>query len=345
MRKRIEFLDLLLRYKEEIILNNINLELDEGHIGALVGPSGCGKTSLLKVIAGFEHVNNGFISIHGTKVTYPGYTLSPEKRHVGMVFQDYALFPNMSVRSNICFGIEDLTQEQKDSRADQMLDLIGLRDVQHAYPYELSGGEQQRVALARAMAPEPEILLLDEPFSSVDAELRESLALDVRSILKELNVTSILVTHDQNEAFMVADDIGVMNNGHIEQWANAYNIYHKPETRFVADFVGLGVFVKGISEGGNIKTPVGIFKLPKSIKAGSQKEVELLIRPDDVIHNDFSKLSAIVEEKHFRGAEFLYKLKCHGVPLLCYAPSHHDHKIGEPIGIDIDLEHLVIFQN
>jgi len=345
MSKRLEIKDLLLRYKEETILNDINLELDEGHIGALVGPSGCGKTSLLKVIAGFEHVDSGFISIHGAQVSYPGYTLPPEKRHVGMVFQDYALFPNMSVRSNICFGIEDLTQEQKDFRADQMLDLIGLRDVQHVYPYELSGGEQQRVALARAMAPEPEILLLDEPFSSVDAELRESLALDVRSILKELNVTSILVTHDQNEAFMVADDIGVMNNGYIEQWANAYNIYHKPETRFVADFVGLGVFVKGISEGGNIKTPVGIFKSPESIKAGSCKEVELLIRPDDVIHNDFSKLSAIVEEKHFRGAEFLYKLKCHGVPLLCYAPSHHDHKIGEPIGIDIDLEHLVIFQN
>ena len=342
---KIESLTML--YKNGRGVNNIEISVEDGEVKGLLGPNGVGKSTIFNLITGLIKPAYGSILFNGTDATeYPIYERT-QKFKIGFCPQYGGFFSDLTLYENLkCVGEVLIIDERKrNEKINQLIAKFELESVRNIKAKLLSGGQRKKCVIALALLGEPQILLLDEPFSSVDAELRESLALDVRSILKELNVTSILVTHDQNEAFMVADDIGVMNNGHIEQWANAYNIYHKPETRFVADFVGLGVFVKGISEGGNIKTPVGIFKLPKSIKAGSQKEVELLIRPDDVIHNDFSKLSAIVEEKHFRGAEFLYKLKCHGVPLLCYAPSHHDHKIGEPIGIDIDLEHLVIFQN
>ena len=228
-----------------------------------------------------------------------------------------------------------------------MLDLVNLRKYKDKYPHELSGGEQQRVALIRALAPSPEILLLDEPFSNIDADIKEDLVSDVRDLLKELSITSIVVTHDQNEAFNIADKVAIMNNGKIEQIGNAYNIYHKPTNKFVADFIGLGVFLPITkNENGNFETPLGLIDESKLQNSETKSDnLVMLLRPDDIIHNDESSTKAVVIEKQFRGAEFLYKLLYNEkYTLLCYAPSHHNHKIGEPIGIELEIEHYVIFE-
>src|SRR5512137_2237105 len=223
--------------------------LAEGRIGCLLGPSGCGKTTVLRCIAGFEPVQAGSIALSGRTVSAPGLLIPPEQRRVGMVFQDYALFPHLTITANVGFGFGGRPTPSQRERVQAMLALVGLAGVGNAYPHELSGGQQQRVALARALAPEPDLLLLDEPYSNLDVDLRERLSIEVRDIIKRTGTTAILVTHDQHEAFALADEIGVMREGRIEQWDTAYNLYHKPETRFVADFVGQGVFLRGVVAG------------------------------------------------------------------------------------------------
>ena len=329
------------------ILSNINFDLEESEIGCILGPSGCGKTSLLRAIAGFENIISGTILKDGVCISNNLENTSVQNRKMGMVFQDYALFPNMDIKSNIAFGLKDKTKVDKEARVNYLLDLVNLNKYKDKYPHELSGGEQQRVALIRALAPSPEILLLDEPFSNIDADIKENLVSDVRDLLKELSITSIIVTHDQHEAFNIADKIAIMNNGKIEQIGNAYDIYHKPVNKFVADFVGLGVFVpitKNKDE--NLETPLGLLDTTKFQDCEiHSKNLQMLLRPDDIIHNDESSTKAVVIEKQFRGAEFLYKLLYNDkYPLLCYAPSHHNHKIGESIGIELEIEHYVIFE-
>jgi len=224
--------------------------------------------------------------------------------------------------------------------------MIGMPAYGQAFPHQLSGGQQQRVALARAMAPRPGILLMDEPFSSMDVDLREQLAREVRNILKQENVTAILVTHDQNEAFAVADEICVMNEGRIQQQDSGYNLYHRPANRFVADFIGQGVIIPATVENEHsVRTELGCIdgEVPPGSKKGSI--VDVLIRPDDVVHDDSSGDTAIVVEKSFRGADFLYFLRMDsGIEVLCLAPSHHNHKINERIGIRLNVDHLVIFE-
>jgi iron(III) transport system ATP-binding protein len=334
MNKKLIISDLSLVYgdKEDNrkILSSINFDLEESEIGCILGPSGCGKTSLLRAIAGFEDIISGSILKDGVCITNNLENTPVQDREMGMVFQDYALFPNMNVRSNIALGLQ-----------------VNLEKYSSKYPHELSGGEQQRVALARALATSPKILLFDEPFSNIDADIKEDLISDVRDLLQELSITSIVVTHDQNEAFNIADKIAIMNEGKIEQTGSAYDIYHRPVNKFVADFIGLGIFLPITQNAkGNLETPFGM--LDKSKLKGSFfkfENLEMLIRPDDVIHNDKSNTKAVVVEKQFRGAEFLYKLLYNNkYPLLCYAPSHHDHKIGEQIGIELDIEHYVIFE-
>ena len=327
------------------ILNDVSLQLEQGQIASILGPSGCGKTTLLRALAGFQEISKGEIYVHDKLFSKAGYSLAPENRHIGMMFQDLALFPHLNVGQNICFGLTELSTVDQQSRVQHVLELTELTQQEKKYPHQLSGGQQQRVALARALAPKPEILLLDEPFSSLDPDLREQVATEVRKILKHENVTAVLVTHDQHEAFAMADEVGVMESGNIAQWDSAYNIYHKPKTRFVADFVGLGSMVPAtVIDNETLDTEFGHVKgtLNQSYKKGEQ--VDLLVRPDDIPHDDSSPITALVEEKRFRGAEFLYKLRLQsGNFVLCYAPSHHNHQIGEPIGIKLDLEHLVVF--
>jgi iron(III) transport system ATP-binding protein len=333
------------------IVHGLSFSLSRGEIGCLLGPSGCGKTTVLRAIAGFESLIDGCITLGGRQLSEKGFTASPETRQVGVVFQDYALFPHLSVVDNIGFGLRKLSTAERNTRVSQLLALVGLASQERQYPHELSGGQQQRVALARALAPKPDLLLLDEPFSNLDIDLRERLALEVRDILKESGTTAVLVTHDQHEAFAIADHIGVMHEGVIVQWDDAYNLYHRPRNRFVADFIGQGVFTPGIVDLPNQRVNIELGSLPLwqgvNICATDEKDahsVDVLLRADDVIHDDASQLKAEVVRKAFRGAEFLYTLKlASGQMLLALVPSHHDHAIGERIGIRLGADHVVTF--
>lgn len=328
------------------IVEDISLQLEEGEISCLLGPSGCGKTTLLRAIAGFEQPSAGEIKIRDHIVSTSEHALAPENRHIGMVFQDFALFPHLTVEANIRFGLsKKISESDQVKRCNELLQLVGLAGSNKKYPHQLSGGQQQRIALARALAPEPDILLLDEPFSSLDVELREQLAREVRDILKQQNITAILVTHDQNEAFAFADSIGLIHEGKLAQWDQAYNLYHQPATRFVADFIGQGVFIPGEYIGDQqVDTDLGIIRgeVPEQCKIGCK--LDLLIRPDDIIHDDNSELQLEITERLFRGSDFLYTLRLPtGRQVLCIAGSHHDHALHEKIGIKLDVDHLVMF--
>ena len=217
-------------YGSHRVVNDVSFQIETGSIACLLGPSGCGKTTLLRCIAGFEPIVGGNIRMEGESISRPGRYLAPEKRQIGMVFQDYALFPHLPVSENIAFGLRKASAGQRNSRVDELLETIGLTGQGNKYPHELSGGQQQRVALARALAPRPQLILLDEPFSNLDVDLRERLSLEVRNILKHEGMTAILVTHDQHEAFAMADEIGIMYEGRIQQWDTPYNLYHRPAT-------------------------------------------------------------------------------------------------------------------
>jgi iron(III) transport system ATP-binding protein len=233
------------RYGKQTIVDGVNFQLEAGSIACLLGPSGCGKTTLLRCIAGFEDIAGGEIRLHGQVVSRPGQRVSPEKRRIGMVFQDYALFPHLTVEQNVAFGLGRNPRGCPSARSPVAGHgrPAGQGDK---YPHELSGGQQQRVALARALAPRPELILLDEPFSNLDVGLRERLSVEVREILKREGCTAIMVTHDQHEAFAMADEIGIMYEGRIQQWDVPYNLYHRPANRFVADFIGQGVLFVGV---------------------------------------------------------------------------------------------------
>jgi iron(III) transport system ATP-binding protein len=260
-----------------------------------------------------------------------------------MVFQDFALFPHLRIEDNIAFGLHGAAEAQRKARVGELAELVGLAGVLQKYPHEISGGQQQRVALARALAPQPELLLLDEPFSNLDVELRERLSLEVRDIIRASGATAVLVTHDQHEAFAVADEIGVLHQGRIQQWDSAYNLYHRPANRFVADFVGQGVFLPARAVNSHeLEIELGVLKTDAMPREGAS--VEVLLRPDDVVHDDAAATQAEVVHKAFRGAEILYTLKlASGSKVLALVPSHHNHALGERIGIRLDVDHVVAF--
>lgn len=327
------------------VANNISLSLLKGEIGCLLGPSGCGKTTLLRVIAGFEDIQSGSVHIDDTLVTDEQTSIPPEQRSIGMVFQDYALFPHMTIGDNICFGIRKYTAPEKTSRLNELLALVGLEGISSKYPHEISGGQQQRVALVRALAPKPDLLLLDEPFSNLDAVLRDRLTVEVRDILKELGTTALLVTHNQHEAFSVADKIGVIFNGKMQQWDKAHNIYHRPASLEVAKFVGDGTLVSGKVIGpGKIQLEFGILEGDLSLPCDEGCEVDLLLRPEDILHIDESELQAKIKHKSFRGPNILYQLQLpSGERCQSLVSSHHDHGIGESIGILPEIDNLIVF--
>ncbi len=336
------------------VVRDVTFGLAAGEIGVLIGPSGCGKTTLLRAVAGLESVSGGVVQLAGDEVSRVGYVREPEQRRVGMVFQDYSLFPHMDIGRNVAFGIMDLPIQVRRERVREVLALVGLESERRRMPHELSGGQQQRVALARALAPEPQLLLLDEPFSSLDVDLRERLAHEVRSILKAAGATALMVTHDQLEAFATGDVIGVMHQGQLHQWADAYTLYHRPATRFVADFIGHGVFAKAQvalhnEDGGlhkHVVTPLGELHdiSPAVLEGLPVGEVDVLLRADDIIHDDASPVQAKIVRKAFRGNEFLYTLQLKtGEQVMAHVPSHHDHKLGEWIGIRAEVDHVVTF--
>jgi iron(III) transport system ATP-binding protein len=339
----LEIDDLRHAYGEQLVVRGVSFALERGAIGCLLGPSGCGKTTVLRCIAGFEPVQHGAIRLNGATVSAPGTLVPPEARRIGMVFQDYALFPHLTVADNIGFGLHRLAREERTQRIHELARLVHLAEELHKYPHEISGGQQQRVALARALAPRPELLLLDEPFSNLDVELRERLSLELREIIKASGATAVLVTHDQQEAFAIADLVGILHEGRIQQWDSAYNLYHRPANRFVADFIGQGVFLPARAlDGERLEIELGTLK--GGPLAGDGGPLEVLLRPDDVVHDDAAPAQAEVVHKAFRGAEILYTLKlASGRKVLALVPSHHNHALGERIGIRLDVDHVVAF--
>ena len=343
--KRLEVKKLDFAYGMNQILFEFDFSLEESQIGCLLGPSGCGKTTVLRVIAGFENPTKGEVVINGKKLNDSKIFLEPEKRQIGMVFQDIALFPHLSVESNIQFGIRTLPQFQRDKRSNELLDLVGMSQFKKTYPHELSGGQQQRIALARAIAPKPSLLLMDEPLSSLDEELREQLAREIRLILQQEKISAILVTHDQNEAFAVGDHICVMHQGRVQQNDSAYNLYHRPLNRFVAEFIGEGALLPGVvADEDTISTDLGEIKgnLPESCK--HQDNVDVLIRPENVIVDDENENKAVVTERYFRGSGYLYTLKTSGgVELLCLLPGSEALQIDQSISVRLQIEKPVVF--
>ena len=343
---RLELDGVAVGYRGRKVVQDASLVLQEGEIGCLLGPSGAGKTTLLRAIAGFEPLLAGRILCDGQLLAGPDLHLPPERRQVGMVFQDHALLPHLDVLGNVRFGLFRHSRARAEARAREVLELVGLGEFSARHPHELSGGQQQRVALARALAPQPRLVLLDEPFSSLDPELRERLAVEVRDALKATGVGALLVTHSQAEAFAMADRIGVIGLAHLQQWASPYDLYHRPACRFVAGFVGEGVMLPArVVDERHVSTELGVLAADRQLASPAGSQVDMLLRPDDVVHDDDAPLKAVIVRRHFRGADFLYTLRLEsGHIVQALVPSHHDHAVGHAIGIRLDLEHVVVFE-
>lgn len=330
------------------ILSGLSLQLEEGETGALIGPSGAGKTTVLNCIAGLEEVSGGAIHIGGVLASSADFHLPAERRGVGMMFQDSALFPHLSVAQNVAFGLRGAARSKR-GRVAEILASCAMADYAEARPHELSGGQQQRVALARALAPRPRLLLLDEPFAGTDAALKASLLREVSDIIRREKSTALLVTHDQAEAFALADRCGVIDAGSICQWDTAYSLYHCPNCAFVANFIGDGVLIDGrLAAADEVATELGPVKAAAPLttpllEPGSS--VKMLLRPDDIVLTEEGQgVAARVVEKSFRGAEILYKLATRaGTQMYAVLPSRHDLAVGADIAVAPQVEHVVVF--
>ena len=335
------------RFGDFTAVDNVSLTINTGEFFTLLGPSGCGKTTTLKMINRIIPPTSGRVLIDGQDTAdLDEVTL---RRHIGYVIQQIGLFPNMTIEENIMVVPRLLGWDKArcKEKARELMSMVKLEPKQYLqrYPRELSGGQQQRVALARALAPEPLLLLLDEPFSNLDVELRRSLSQEVREILKARGTSAILVTHDQEEAFAVCDHIGVFKEGHLEQWDTPYNLYHEPLTPFVASFVGQGYFIRGqLLSPDTVQTELGVIRGNRAYSLPSGSAVDVLLRPDDLVHAPQGELKARIVGKTFLGAATLYRLQLPtGTQLESIFPSHADHQPGDDVGIRVAADHLVVF--
>jgi iron(III) transport system ATP-binding protein len=306
-------------------VRELNLEIERGELVAVLGPSGCGKTTLLRVIAGFEQPDAGCVVVGEAVVAGPGRFVPPEKRRIGMVFQDYALFPHLTVEANVAFGLANRAREERVALTQRTLELVGLQHKAARHPFELSGGERQRVALARALAPEPALVLLDEPFSSLDAALRAGLRREVELILRDAEATALLVTHDQEEALSLADRLAVMREGRIVQVGVPEEVYGRPASRWAAQFVGDVNVLAGVVRGSGVETELGVFDL----RAPASGSVHVAIRPEQLELRADDHGNAEVIAREFRGHDVLYRLRHEGGrTLLVQLPSLELHAVG-----------------
>ncbi len=333
------------QYEQQTVLDKLSFHINEGEIGCLLGASGCGKTTALRAIAGFQSLSAGTISLNQTVLSSARHSIEPEHRGIGMVFQDYALFPHLSVRDNLAFGIRHSPRAEQKKTVNDLLVLTRLGQVGERFPHELSGGQQQRVALARALAPNPKLLLLDEPFSNLDIDLRRHLNLEVRDILKQYGTTAILVTHDQEEAFAFADHIGLLNEGTMAQWDTAFNLFHEPKTRFVADFIGQGCFIPGLAVDQNtVQTELGLIQGNRAYPWHRDSPLAVLLRPDDIVLDAEHGINARIVSKVFSGSATLYTLRLPtGSLVKSLFPSHCDYAIGNELKVKAKVAHLIAF--
>ena len=319
-------------FDDVVALSDFNLRIPQGQFVALLGPSGCGKTTALRLIAGFSHPNAGVIRIGGRPVYAEGRSVPPEKRRVGMVFQEGALFPHLTVEQNIAYGLSK--EDDRERRIREVVTLTGLDGLRERMPYELSGGQQQRVALARALAPRPELLLLDEPFSNLDPALREQVRRDVMDILRRSGITAVFVTHDQEEAMYVGDSIAVMNRGRVEQQGTPYDIFHNPRSKFVAEFIGMVDFLPARWEDGRIATAIGATDRPEPPEGSGV--LEAMVRPDCVEFYPSEEGNGVIEEREFRGAFYLYRVALNsGGAVRCLISHTADYAPGARVMVKV----------
>jgi iron(III) transport system ATP-binding protein len=324
-------------------IRDISFSAREGEILCLLGPSGCGKTTVLRAIAGFEPVRSGEIFLSGRRVSSSSDTIPTEERHVGMVFQEYALFPHLRVVGNIAFGLGHLSRSDRENRVQEMLRLTGLEGFERRYPHELSGGQQQRVALARALVQNPVVLLLDEPFSNLDPDMAGRMRQELHTLLRRMKTTTILVTHDHDEAFAMADRIAVLNHGVLEQMDSPEIIYHLPSTPFVADFVGQADFITGHVREGMVHTELGVF--PNTLAAEKEAPVVVMIRPDDIHLLPNKSAGPRIVARQFRGSENLYTVRLGSGQIVHSSESSTSvYQEGTAVELRVSATHTVLFR-
>ena len=333
-------------YGSETVIDGLSLSVREGEILTLLGPSGCGKTTTLRLVAGLERPDGGGIRVSGERVSGGESFVVPEQRGVGVVFQEFALFPHMTAAENVAFGLTDIDDETTAERVDEMLDLVGLQSHRDAHPDELSGGQQQRIALARSLAPEPKILLLDEPFSNLDVDLRVEMREEVRRILKEAGVTAVSVTHDQEEAMSISDRVAVMSEGQIEQVGRPEQVFQHPESRFVAGFLGHASFLSGYVHGDEVETGVGA--VDRSMIHGLAGEyegsrIDVLVRPDDIQARPLAPdevANGRVVYRRYLGPTILYRVELDNGDILECMHNHPDQvDLDESVRVDLTADH------
>ena len=333
------------RYQDQPAVDKLNLSVPTSTILAIVGPSGCGKTTTLRMLAGFERPNSGSIWMHGKTIVDQTIFTPPEKRRIGVVFQEYALFPHLTVFQNVVFGLNRMPRHDREQVAAEMLELTGLGRLVKRYPHEISGGERQRVALARALAPQPQVLLLDEPFSNLDAELRLKLREDVRKVLQELKITAVFVTHDQEEALFMGDQLAVMSGGKIHQVGTPEEIFAFPANRFVAEFMGDANFLPGVVTAAGIQTEIGLVEQHLDLPDGAP--VELAVRVDDIAFDPLGEANARVVARKFKGVINVYHIALpSGLVIQAFQPHYSVFQVGMPVRVWPDPGHeLACFYN
>lgn len=336
------------RYGEVAAVAGLDLELREGEFVSLLGPSGCGKTTTLRMIAGFIEPTAGTITMDGQVLSSPSGALPPEKRQMSMIFQSYAVWPNMTVEQNVAFGLElrKLPREEIRRRVGEILEVVHMRHLAARYPAELSGGQQQRVALARAIVIKPQVLLLDEPLSNLDANLREEMRFEIRRLHDEFRITTVYVTHDQAEAMVTSDRIAVMNLGRIEQVADPHTLYNRPKTRFVAGFIGRTNFIEGNVINGRLE--FGSFALPSLEGAPASGKVTVSVRPQSMrlsraqFANGQPQVAVTVAERAYLGEfwDYLLAPADSGIKLRVTTPPLEIYQVGESAWLAFDPKQM-----
>lgn len=327
-------------YNGNTAVSNLNLDVRSGEVLALLGPSGCGKTTALRLISGFELPDMGTIEVEGKTISGPDVFLPPERRHIGMVFQDYALFPHLTVKENVSFGLP--RSARREARVKMILSLVGLSKLQGRMPHELSGGEQQRVALARALVPAPAILLLDEPFSNLDAKLRQQVREEVKEVLEVSEATALFVTHDQEEALYMGDRVAIMNNGSLEQVGSPEDVYQNPKSSFVARFVGLADFLAVFLKDGVPWTEAG--PLPVTQSPISQPELEVMVRPEDVRFQSSETGKGRIISRVFKGPYTMYSIVLDsGESIRSLTSNHLQHPPGTRVDVSLEIQNKLLY--